>query len=147
MTELPRLWHEFVESHPRFAGERPEVEPFGDNAEMADALAALVLAGTKRATASPVVEGVPPSDAHWVLLDGRGEAVAVVRTTEIRLGRLDSVDESFARDEGEGDRTREWWLDAHRGFFSRRLPEVADLDALPTVFERFTVVWPPAVAD
>lgn len=147
MTELPRLWREFVAAHPECAAEQPEVEPFGDSREMADELARLVLDGTKRATASPVVEGVPPSDAHWVLLDGRGEAVAVVKTTEIRLGRLDSVDVSFAWDEGEGDRTRDWWLDAHRGFFRRRHPEVADVDAMPTVFERFRVVWPPEVAD
>ncbi|MFO6451524.1 MULTISPECIES: ASCH domain-containing protein [unclassified Aeromicrobium] len=147
MTELPRLWHEFVEANPQFADEVPEVEPFGDTPEMADDLARLVLAGTKRATASPVEEGVAPEDAHWVLLDGRGEAVAVLHTHEIRMGRLDSVDDAFAWDEGEGDRTRDWWLDAHRGFFRRRLPHVTDFDALPTVFERFTVVWPPALAD
>ena len=147
MTDLPRLWHEFVEAHPEFAGESPEVEPFGDTPEMADRLGRLVLAGTKRATAGPVEEGVPPDGAHWVLLDGRGEAVAVIRTTEIRIGRLDSVDDAFAWDEGEGDRTRDWWLDAHRGYFRRRLPHVTDFDALPTVFERFTVVWPPALAD
>lgn len=147
MTGLPRLWHEFIAAHPEFAGEQPEVEPFGDTAEMADDLARLVLAGTKRATASPVAEGVPPNDAHWVLLDGRGEAVAVLRTTEVRLDRLDSVDDAFAWDEGEGDRTRGWWLAAHRGFFRRRHPDVTDLDAMPTVFERFSVVWPPDVAD
>ena len=147
MTGLPRLWHEFVEAHPEFAGERPEVEPFGDTAGMADDLAGLVVSGTKRATASPVVEGVPPDGAHWVLLDGRGEAVAVLRTTEIRIDRLDSVDDQFAWDEGEGDRTRDWWLDAHRGFFRRRHPDEADVDAMPTVFERFRVVWPPEIAD
>jgi len=147
VTRLPRLWHEFAEAHPEFSGESPEVGAFGDDPVVADQLAGLILAGTKRATASPVVEGVPPDGAHWVLLDGRGEAVAVVRTTEVRTGRLDSVDEAFARDEGEGERTRDWWLDAHRGSFRARHPDVADLDAMPTVFERFRVVWPPEVAD
>ena len=74
-------------------------------------------------------------------------AGGVDESHEIRIGRLDSVDDAFAWDEGEGDRTRDWWLDAHRGFFRRRLPHVTDFDALPTVFERFTVVWPPALAD
>ncbi|GAA3533381.1 hypothetical protein AFL01nite_18460 [Aeromicrobium flavum] len=147
MTGLPRLWQDFVAAHPEHAGEQPEVEPFGDSVEMAEDLAQLVLAGTKRATAAPVEEGVPPDGAHWVLLDGRDVAVAVLRTTEIRIGRLDSVDDAFAWDEGEGDRTRDWWLDAHRGFFRRRLPHVTDVDALPTVFERFRVVWPPEYAD
>ena len=33
---------------------------------------------------------------------------------------LPQVDEAFAWDEGEGDRTREWWLDAHRRYFARQ---------------------------
>jgi hypothetical protein len=55
----------------------------------------------------------------------------------------------FAWEKGEGDRTRNWWLDAHRRYFARQASrerfEVDD-DIL-TVFERFEVVWPLAVAD
>jgi uncharacterized protein YhfF len=59
------------------------------------------------------------------------------------------VDEAFAWDEGEGERTREWWLDAHRAYmrrvFARRGLEYDD--RRDVVFERFAVVWPPAYAD
>lgn len=147
MTDSPRLWQEFIEAHPEHAGTEPAVEQFGDSPQMADELLALVLAGTKRATAGAAEDGVPPVDACWVVTDGRGEARAVLRTVEIRVGRLDSVDEGFAFDEGEGDRTRDWWLQAHRGYFRRTLPHVDDVDALPTVFERFRVVWPPEFED
>jgi len=30
------------------------------------------------------------------------------------------VDEDFAWDAAEGDRTREWWLDARRRYFARQ---------------------------
>jgi hypothetical protein len=33
---------------------------------------------------------------------------------------MSQVDEAFAWDEGEGDRTRDWWLDAHRRYFARQ---------------------------
>ena len=49
------------------------------------------------------------------------------------------VDEDFAWDAAEGDRTREWWLDAHRRYFARQASRERcefDDDVL-TVFERF----------
>jgi uncharacterized protein YhfF len=48
-----------------------------------------------------------------------------------------------AWDEGEGGRTREWWLAAHQEFFRRYLPTIgADFDpAVATVFERFEVLF------
>ena len=129
------------------------VEQFGDSPELADDLLALVLAGTKRATAGLVADfaadGTPlpqPGD-HWVVLDGRGAPAAVLRTTEARTGLLDGVDDAFAFDEGEGDRTRDDWLRGHRAYFSR-VAEAAgttfDEAAEQVVFERFALVWPPA---
>ena len=74
---------------------------------------------------------------------------AIWRTTEIRTGPLNSVDERFAWDEGEGQRTREWWLSAHRRFFGQRAAAqgFAMHDEIETVFERFEIVWPPEIAD
>jgi uncharacterized protein YhfF len=42
------------------------------------------------------------------------------RTTEVAIKPLSQVDETFTRDEGEGNRTRDWWLDAHRQLFTRQ---------------------------
>ena len=126
------------------------VEHFGDSAAMADDLLALVLAGTKTATAGLArtfeLSGEPlskPGD-HWVVLDGQDSPRCVLRTVQVRVGLLESVDAAFAWDEGEGDRTREYWLDAHRRAFLAR----AEREGLPydeqrdlVVFERFKVVW------
>jgi uncharacterized protein YhfF len=86
---------------------------------------------------------------YVVLLDGANRPRAIWRTTEVRTGPLNSVDERFAWDEGEGERTREWWLSAHRRFFARRAAAqgFSMHDEIETMFERFTIVWPAEIAD
>ncbi len=73
----------------------------------------------------------------------------VIRTTDVRVGSLSSVDEQFAWDEGEGERTRQWWLAAHRRYFRRTFAAHGWKydDDLEVVFERFVVVWPAERAD
>ena len=125
--------------------EEPAVEQFGDSAELADELLGLVLAGRKRATATLAAEfegPLPRIGAHWVACDGRGAPRAVLRTTELRLGPVGSVDDAFAADEGEDDGTRASWLREHTRYWRRVLAargqELAG-DA-EVVFERFEVV-------
>ncbi|MGY1738970.1 ASCH domain-containing protein [Geodermatophilus sp. SYSU D00684] len=155
--EAAAMWAAYTASRP--AGGPPEDEPpverFGDSRALADELIGLVLAGTKRATAGLVAdfaqagEPLPRIGGHWIACDGEGRPRAVLRSTELRVGRLDSVDDAFALDEGEGDRTRASWLEGHRRYFTRTQEARGQAwdDALEVVFERFRVVWPPEVAD
>jgi uncharacterized protein YhfF len=123
---------------------------FGDGAEMADELAGLVVHGPKRATAGLLAdyerdgEPLPREGDYAVVVDGRGLPVAVIRTTQVEVKPLREVDAAFAWDEGEGDRSLAYWLDAHRNFFARRCERlgVAFSDDVLTVFERFELVWP-----
>ena len=132
-----------------------DVVAFGDGPGMATGLAELVVAGIKRATAGLVRQfgpgGEPPpvTGGYVVLLDGADRPRAIWRTTEVRTRTLNSVDERFAWDEGEGDRTRDWWLSAHRRFFERRAAAEGFQmhDEIETMFERFQIVWPPEIAD
>ena len=142
------LWQEYCEAAAADPSSLVAVESFGDSADMADDLLALVLDGTKTATAGLVRdyqaagEALPQPGGHWIALDGRGAPGCVLRTSEVRVGTLTSVDEAFARDEGEGDRTREWWLEAHRRFLHRQGEGAAfDEEYDLVVFERFEVVW------
>jgi uncharacterized protein YhfF len=125
------------------------IEQFGDSPDLADELLALVLHGPKRATAGSLAaferEGAPLPlvGDHWVAADGEGRPRVVLRTTEVRVGPLSSVDDAFAWDEGEGDRSRATWLADHEAYFRR---ELASFDLpfdpdMPTVFERFEVVY------
>jgi uncharacterized protein YhfF len=125
------------------------VEPFGDSRELADELLALVIDGPKRATAAALADleqdqtPVPVPGGLSIATDGHGRARAVLRTTDVRVGPLSSVDDAFAWDEGEGDRTRRTWLADHEAFFARFLPSIGlafDPDML-TVFERFELLY------
>ena len=151
-----RMWDAYAATHPVLPPEdEVVVECFGDSPELADELLAFVIAGTKRATAGLVAgyaadgDSLPRIGAHWVACDGSGEARVVLRTIELRIGPLHTVDAQFAWDEGEYDRTLESWLDGHRRFFRRECRRVGiDFsDDLEVCFERFSVVWPPEHAD
>lgn len=152
-----RMWADYVAASRgsvRADDEHP-VERFGDSRELADELIGLVLHGPKRATAGLVAdfaaEGapLPRIGGHWVACDGSGAPRAVLRTTELRLGPIGSVDDAFAWDEGEGDRSRGDWLRGHRTYWNRvcaaRGEEFTDEHEI--VFERFRVVWPSELSD
>jgi uncharacterized protein YhfF len=156
-TEALALWREYDEHrpHPAPPEEDPAVEQFGDHIALADELIGLVLDGTKRATAGLVADFVhdgqplPRVGGHWVACDGHGTPRCVLRSVELRLGPLATVDDPFAWDEGEGDRIRDTWLADHRRYFTRSQESRGEVwdEALEVVFERFSVVWPPDLAD
>jgi uncharacterized protein YhfF len=142
----------------RYAGVEHDiyiVGSFGDSPKMATELADLVLVGVKRATASLACdygegrEPMPKPGDFVMMLDGDGRPRFIWRTTEVMIKPLSQVDEAFARDEGEGDRRRDWWLAVHRRYFTRQASREGFefSDDIPTVFERFQVVWPLDVAD
>ncbi len=128
---------------------------FGDSPAMNDALCDLVVGGTKRATASllrdvtEAGEPMPEVGGYFVAADAAGQPRCVCRTTEVTIKPMIETDAAFAFDEGEGDRTLAWWLDAHRDYFARRAAREGFHmhDRIEVILERFAVVWPPEYAD
>jgi len=120
-TAVEAMWASYV-ADSGYDGPLVTAFAFGDSAELADELGLLVLHGPKRATAELVQafveqdEPLPRVGDRCLVLGGDGRPLAIVRTTDVRVGPLSSVDDRFAWDEGEGDRTRAWWLDAHTRF-------------------------------
>jgi len=97
---------------------------FGDSPELADELLALVLSGRKTATCGALrdyggAEPAPEVGRRDVVLDGAGRRAAVIETVEAIQRRFDEVDPEFARDEGEGDLSYEYWRQAHEAYFAR----------------------------
>jgi uncharacterized protein YhfF len=125
-----------------------EAWAFGDPSlpDLATKLAMLVRDGPKRATAGLASdyqeenEPLPEVGDLSVILDGEGAPVCVIRTTKVEIREFGDVDEAFAWDEGEGDRTLEWWRRAHLRFFERQGTHVDD-DTL-MVLEHFELLWP-----
>lgn len=143
------VWNQYRQSSADLPETLPTVGPFGDGPELADQLLDLVLGGRKRATATLVAEFAAESEPlprlgeHWIVTDGRGVPGAIVRTVELRIGPFVSVDDAFAFDEGEDDRTRDSWLREHGRYWQRQcdrlgIPWSEDAEIL---FERFEVVW------
>ena len=127
----------------------------GSSPEMANELLGLILKGPKRATAYLLRdveaggEVMSRAGGHVVVLDGGDRPRAIWRTKTVDVKPLREVDDAFAWDEGEGDRTREDWLAMHRRYFAARASHegFAFDDSLPAVFERFVLVWPLGDAD
>jgi len=148
--QTEEFWQAFTR-HASLAGADYVVVAPGDNPDMATELAALVVSGVKRATASLVRDFSSPDNPlprvgdFVVIVDGIGNPQCIYRTTEIEIKPLIAADERFAWDEGEGDRTLDWWLAAHRRYFGRQAAKIGFKmhDNIETVFERFEVVWPP----
>ena len=122
----------------------------GDSPEIATELADLVIPEIKRAIASLARdcgegrEPMPRPGDFDMILDGDEHRPRLIwRTTQVTIKPLSQVDEAFAWDEGEGDRTRDWWA-AHRRDFGRQASRGGFEfdDEILTVFERFEVVWP-----
>lgn len=128
---------------------------FGHTEKAADALLERALLGLKRATSSLAADygsgkaKLPAVGDYVVLCDGRNKPRLVWRTTEIAVKPFNAVDESFAFDYGEGERTRAWWLEhIGREYAAEARTKGFDMtDTTPVVFERFTIVWPRLFAD
>jgi uncharacterized protein YhfF len=132
------------------AAEAPRfVDSFGDSPQMQTELAKLVVAGRKRATASLdrwYTDDTRPRPGDLVLiLDGLEAPACVIRTTRVDVMPVTKVSAEFAFEEGEGDRTLAWWLDAHRAFWRREAEQEGFTysDDLDVCCERFELLWAP----
>jgi uncharacterized protein YhfF len=150
--KVEKYWNTFLKTLPAdspYHGKTYTAEWFGDNPELADELGQLVLSGIKTGTCSAVweweAEGNPIPEVGFVsiTLNGQGEPICMLETTEITLRRYNEVDEEFARSEGEGDLTLRYWREAHKNFFSRTLPKVGRefSEDMPLVCETFRVIY------
>jgi uncharacterized protein YhfF len=148
---ITAFWNAYLYALPKL--KRPKrfsAWPFGDSPQMANKLGGLVKAGIKTATCSPLwayeetEKSLPEVGEYSVILDGDGQPICIIETTEVILRTFSEVDAQFAHDEGEGDRSLESWREAHWHFFSQllaNLDQKPDID-MPIVCERFRVVYP-----
>lgn len=129
-------------------GDLPPVAWFGDSAEMARELGDLVRAGAKTATAGLLWKWrrdgrePPAPGARQVIVDWAGQPLAVIEMTEVRTVPFEKVDEAFARDEGEGDGSLDYWRRVHWAFFARECERIGrePSPAMPVICMRFRLV-------
>ncbi len=137
------MWRQFTDKQIPY-----EAWPFG---AAADELAALTLAGIKRATSSAQAvyekEGarIPQAGDYSVILDSHGDAVCIIRTAQVEILPYCKITAEQAELEGEGDLSLDYWRSVHEPFFTAELAAcgLEFSEDTPVVFERFEKVWPP----
>lgn len=149
---LDHFWQQYQSAlpvdHPHH-GSRYTAWGFGDSPALMDELGQLVAQGIKTATTSLLWEyehdgeAIPTVGELSVILSGAAQPLCIIETTELKVMPFNQVDELFAFDEGEGDRTLAYWRDAHQHFFGRvcaRIGRTFSEDML-VLCERFRLVY------
>ena len=150
--KVTTYWQKFMSILPPDSPYRERsytAEGWGDSPEMADELGELIARGIKIATCSALweweAEGnpIPQKGMVTVVVDGRGNPLCIVETNEVTIRQYNEVDSDFARDEGEGDFSLDYWREAHKNFFSRTLLKIGRKfsENMPLVCERFQVIY------
>ncbi|KAK1464864.1 hypothetical protein CMEL01_12219 [Colletotrichum melonis] len=119
-----------------------DVTAFGDNPALKDELLDLLLQGKKTSTTTwPIPEAL-----HWgvddlsVILDGKGEPKAIIKTTSFERCKFRDVREEFALAEGEGNYQE--WRDGHKRYFERSEDSKDFSEDVEVLCEWFEVVYP-----
>lgn len=156
MTLAPNIeafWQSYLSSYcqPGSRDARPaNVTDFGNSKELADELGHLVQAGIKTATSGLAWDyeqsgETPPTIGDVeIVVNGSGEPLCVIEITEVVKRPFNSIDEAFAFDYGEGDRTLGWWRQAMWEYYAAECQRLGrePSDMMPLICLRFRLLYP-----
>lgn len=120
-----------------------EISEFGDSVELCNELVDLIVSGKKTATCGALAfyeeagEALPEVGQQVVVPNWDGEPQCIIETTSVEILQFDEVPEDFARAEGEGDLSYEFWREGHIDFFTRNGGFSPDMKL---VCERFKLI-------
>jgi len=155
MDEKPAVrdyWRSYLDSQKperSSQGLKYEAWAFGNTPEMADDLGDLVKRGVKIATASLAwayqAEGEPHPEVGdiSIILDGRSDPICIIETTGVEVMAFNAVGEKHAYEEGEGDRSLDYWREVHWAFFAEECKSIGrePTEDMPVVCERFRLIY------
>jgi len=125
------------------------VDQFADTPEAATKVGKLVRDGVKTTTSSLVWglehigQPLPKVGNIELIVDGNGEPLCIIELTEVEIKPFNAVDEQFAYEYGEGERTLSYWLRDNWEYLSRWCHEIGrePSETMPLVFQRFCVLY------
>ncbi|MCS3844497.1 ASCH domain-containing protein [Microbacterium sp. AK031] len=145
---IEEFWRECRTALPGLPAAVPEAWAFGATPAHADSLLALVLDGTKTATASSLwdyehsQEPVPEAGLLNIILDGFGVPCALLETVSVEVVPFNEVDASHAFAEGEGDRSLSDWRGTHERYWREYSENPRGFEPdMPVVCERFRLMY------
>lgn len=122
------MWGDFLDAHLEFAFvDAPNVIHFCDNEVDANTCVELVKKGVKRATSDSLLglqyrkESLPKTGDFIVVTDWEGKAQCIVRLTKVSFKPYFSIDQEYAKLEGEGDKSLAYWKRVHWEYYTREL--------------------------
>jgi uncharacterized protein YhfF len=122
------MWGDYLDNHLEDAfAEAPKTVHFCDNEKDANECAKLVKKGIKRTTSHSLLglqyrkEPLPKVGDFTVVTNWEGKAQCIVRTTAVKFKPFFSIDEAYAKLEGEGDKSLEYWKKTHWEHYEREL--------------------------
>ncbi|MBT8308238.1 MAG: ASCH domain-containing protein [Maribacter sp.] len=144
------MWGDYLDNHLEDAfAEAPKTIHFCDNEKDANECVRLVLKGVKRATSDSLLglqyrnEPLPKKGDFKVITDWNGKAQCIIRTTAVELKPFFSIDEEYAKLEGEGDKSLDYWKKTHWAYYERELEPFNRVprDSMIIVCEEFEKVF------
>jgi uncharacterized protein YhfF len=127
MTIIEQYWNEYANKM-NLSIETPAAWMFGDGSkEMGDELGQLVVKGLKTGTCSAHCvyelenEEPPKMGQYDIVLDGSNQPLAIIQYTKVELVKMNEVTPEFAKSEGEGDLSYQYWYEEHVKFFTWEL--------------------------
>lgn len=126
------------------------VDQFADTPAAATKVGKLVRDGVKTTTSSlvwgleQIGEPLPTVGKIELIVDGDGEPLCIIELTEVEIKPFNAVDEQFAFEYGEGERTLAFWLRDNWEFLAHWCTEIGRTpsETMPLVFQRFRVLYP-----
>ncbi|RKN82597.1 ASCH domain-containing protein [Ulvibacterium marinum] len=144
------MWGDFLDAHLEFAFvDAPNVIHFCDNETDANECAELVKKGTKKATSDSLLglqyrkETLPKIGDFIVVTDWEGKAQCIVRLTKVSFKPYFSINQEYAKLEGEGDKSLEYWKRVHWDYYTRELEPFGRVprDSMIIVCQEFEKVF------
>lgn len=145
---IQRLWESYLSKLPENHIHRflalPKAWSFGNSEEMTNNLGNLVVRGIKSATCSRYLgDNILNDEGLSIILNGKQNPLCLIETYEITIRRYCDIDEEWAKFEGEGDLSLDYWRNTHWKFFSQEA-EILGYELDETMLlscERFRVLY------
>lgn len=124
------MWGDYLDKHLEDAfHEAPKTIHFCDNEKDANECAKLVKKGIKKATSDSLLgiqyrnEKLPKIGDFTVVTDWSGKAQCIIKNTKVQLKPFFSINEEYAKTEGEGDKSLAHWKKVHWEYYTKELEE------------------------
>ena len=144
------LWNAFLKENPDNKNKlKPGSFYFCDNEKDANECAELVVKGIKQATAISLWwykvnnEILPKEGDRSIVTDWDGNAKAIIETTEVSLTPYNEITAEFAKIEGEGDKSLEYWKKVHKAYFTREMEPYGEkfTENMIIICEQFKLIY------